>query len=92
MSLISWKIFHECVLVTAASHPESLKCPEFPPGPWIDLILDFCEPLPLGQYLFAVNDYYSRFKEVIVTERKTAKESIHQEINISIWNPKIHHC
>lgn len=67
---------HACNLVTSVNIPEPMKMRTFPTAPWIDIAIDFCGPLPSGHYLLVVIDYYSRFKEVIVTERITSKETI----------------
>lgn len=61
-----------CILVTKTNHCEPIKRRDLPTGPWLDLAIDFCRPLPSGHYLLVVIDYYSRFKEVIVMERITS--------------------
>ena len=45
-------------------------------GPWQDIAIDFMGPLPSGDYIFAVTDYYSRYVEVSISKRNTAEVAI----------------
>lgn len=49
---------------------------QLPTAPWEDIAVDFLGPLPDGQWLFVVVDYYSRFMEVVEMNRITAKDTI----------------
>lgn len=53
-----------CTLVSTPNPPEPLIRPELPNQPWTDLAADFLGPLPEGQYLLVIVDYYSRYMEV----------------------------
>jgi len=39
---------------------------EPPTGPWQDVAIDVLGPLPSGESLLVVVDYYSRFFEVVI--------------------------
>ena len=45
---------------------ELLKHTEFPTQPWQGLAADLMGPLPSGEYVFVVVDYYSHYFEVDV--------------------------
>lgn len=53
-----------CCLVSAPDAPEPMIRKELPSAPWQDVAVDFLGPLPDGQYLLVVVDYYSRYVEV----------------------------
>lgn len=65
-----------CRLVGLPSKPEPMKRRELPAKPWIDVALDFLGPLPTGEYILVVIDYYSRYKEIEVMKHITAEETI----------------
>ncbi|XP_062699677.1 uncharacterized protein K02A2.6-like [Aedes albopictus] len=65
-----------CSLVAAPNPPEPLIRKQLPDQPWIDVAADFLGPLPDGQYLLVVVDYYSRFMEVSEMHSITASETI----------------
>ncbi|XP_055644759.1 uncharacterized protein K02A2.6-like [Toxorhynchites rutilus septentrionalis] len=65
-----------CRLVGLPTKPEPMKRRELPVKPWIDVALDFLGPLPTGEYLLVVIDYYSRYKEIEVMKHITAEETI----------------
>ena len=52
---------HGCQLVRQATPPEPLMPTELPLGKWQDLSLDLLAPMPTGEYLLVVIDYYSRY-------------------------------
>ena len=60
------KTCHGCQLVALPTPSEPLKHTEFPSQPWQDLAADLMGPLPSGEYVFVVVDYYSRYFEVHV--------------------------
>ena len=59
---------HGCQLVGKPLPPEPLKRTELPTQPRQDLAVDLLGPLPTGEYLLVVVDYFSRFFEVAVTK------------------------
>lgn len=65
-----------CALVAAPNPPEPLIRKKLPDQPWIDVAADFLGPLPDGQYLLVVVDYYSRFMEVSEMNSITASDTI----------------
>jgi transposase InsO family protein len=65
-----------CQLVTSSPPPmEPLNMSEFPSGPWEELSLDFCGPLPSGEYLMVLIDEYSRYP-VIEILRSTSASTV----------------
>ena len=67
---------HGCQLVGKPLPPEPLKRTELPTQPWQDLVVDLLGPLPTGEHLLMVVDYFSRFFEVAVTRSVTAGKMI----------------
>jgi transposase InsO family protein len=67
---------HGCQLVAKANPPEPIVPTELPPGKWQDLAMDFLGPMPTGEYLFVVIDYYTRYYEVEITHSVTAKQTV----------------
>lgn len=65
-----------CRLVGLPSRPEPMQRRPLPSRPWIDVALDFLGPLPSGEYLLIIIDYYSRYKEIEIMNRITAKATI----------------
>ncbi|XP_055604267.1 uncharacterized protein K02A2.6-like [Uranotaenia lowii] len=65
-----------CTLVAAPSVPEAMIRKELPTQPWVDVAADFLGPLPDGQYLLVVIDYYSRFMEVVEMNSITAADTV----------------
>lgn len=62
--------------MSAPAKPEPMIRKMLPKSPWIDIAIDFLGPLPSGENLLVVIDYYSRYKEVEIMNRITAKESV----------------
>ena len=62
------KICHGCQLVSQPLKPEPMTRTEFPFAPWQHLGADLLGPLPSGDYIFVVVDYYSRFFEMEFTK------------------------
>ena len=58
------------------SRPDPLHMSPLPPKPWHTLNMDFCGPLPTGEYLFVIIDAYSRFPEVEIVHSTSAKAFI----------------
>ena len=67
---------HGCQGVSGPSNPEPLHLTELPQSPWQDISIDFMGPLPSGDYVFAVTDYYIRFVEVSISKKNTADVAI----------------
>ena len=70
------KSCHGCQVVSRPNGPESLYMTELAQGPWQDIAIDFMGPLPSGDYVFAVTDYYSRYVEINISKRNTAEVAI----------------
>ncbi|XP_055604888.1 uncharacterized protein K02A2.6-like [Uranotaenia lowii] len=64
-----------CRLVTLPEKPEPMHRRQMPLKAWVDVALDFLGPLPSGEYLLVIVDYYSRYKEIEVMSQITAKET-----------------
>ena len=65
-----------CQLVGHATPPEPLMPTELPLGKWQDLSLDLLGPMPTGEYLLVVIDYYSRYYEVEILMSVAASQFI----------------
>ncbi|XP_057672146.1 uncharacterized protein K02A2.6-like [Diorhabda carinulata] len=65
-----------CTLVSAPTISYSMKRRQIPTGPWIDVAVDFMGPLPSGDHLFVVVDYFSRYKEIKIMKSITAANTI----------------
>lgn len=70
-----------CRLVAMTMPAEPLKRTELPEGPWEYLGMDFLGPLPSGEKLLVVVDYYSRFVSVAIM-RETSAEKVIQELEV----------
>ena len=53
-----------CQLVGVPTKPEPMQRTKLPVVPWEHLAADFLGPLPSGESLFVLVDYYSRWKVV----------------------------
>lgn len=76
---------HACQVVSQTSNPEPIKSTEFPRGPWQLLGADLLGPLPSGDNLFVVVDYYSRYVEVEIMRKTTTDriiKSLHKMFQI----------
>lgn len=67
-----------CRLVSLPTKPEPMSRRSMPSKPWVDIAIDFLGPMPSGVYLLVVIDYYSRYKEVEVMNKITAKETVNR--------------
>ena len=56
------------------SPPEPMMRTEPPTGPWQDIAIDLMGPMPTGETLLVVVDYYSRFYEVVVMRSTTTQK------------------
>ena len=60
-----------CQMVSKPDPPEPIKNTELPPGPWQDVATDLLGPLPSGDSLLVVVDYFSRYIEVAPVRQTT---------------------
>jgi hypothetical protein len=67
---------HACQLVGSRPRPEPIKSTQLPEGPWTDIAIDLCGPLPNGDQLFVIVDYFSRWPEVIWLKNTSTKTII----------------
>lgn len=65
-----------CILVSGPNPPTPMKRRELPIQAWVDTAVDFLGPLPSGDYLFVIIDYFSRYKEIKIMRSITAKDTI----------------
>lgn len=65
------KTCHDCQLVGLPTLPEPLWHTEFPSQPRIDLAADLMGPLPSGEYVLVMVDYYSRYFRVEILTSMT---------------------
>lgn len=69
---------YECQLVAAPEPPEPMVRTRLPERPWQHIAVDFMGPLPNGQNLFVMVDYYSRFTEVIFMRQITTGKMLNE--------------
>ena len=69
------KTCHSCLLVSSSANPEPIKPTPLPSGPWQELAIDLLGPLPSGESVLVVVDYFSWYYEVEVV-RSTTSETI----------------
>lgn len=79
-----------CWLVSAPNKPESMSRRELPMSPWTDIAIDYLGPLPTGEFLLVVIDYFSRYMEVKPMSTITAEATINKldEIFIRLGFPR----
>lgn len=65
-----------CTLVSAPNPPNPMKRRELPAEAWVDVAMDLMGPLPSGDYIFVVIDYYSRYKEIKTSKNITSADII----------------
>lgn len=70
------KTCQSCLIVSAPSKPEPMTRRPLPIAPWIDIAIDFLGPLPTGEFLLVVIDYFSRYMEVKIMKSITAEATI----------------
>jgi hypothetical protein len=70
------KACYSCQLVTPCEKPEPMSRREMPTKPWEHLCADFLGPLPSGENLFVIVDYYSRWKEIFIVKTITSEKII----------------
>lgn len=67
---------HGCQVVGQFSPPEPMQRTEPPTGPWQDVAVDIMGPMPTGENLLVIVDYYSRFFEVVTMRSTTSQKMI----------------
>lgn len=65
-----------CRLVQVANPPEPMQRRPLPDKPWVDIAIDFLGPMPTGEYILVIIDYFSRYISLEVMTHITAKETI----------------
>lgn len=71
-----------CQLIGMPSKPLPMSRRELPTKPWVDVAIDFMGPLPLGEYLFVIVDYFSRYKEVEIMTRISSRDTVERLVKI----------
>ena len=66
------RLCRECQRVGLPDPPEEMRRTELPKGPWQDLAADFMGPLPNGEYVLVIVDYFSHYFEVNFIRRVTS--------------------
>ena len=67
-----------CQLVTKNVPPPPVKPTMLPKQPWEEVAVDLMGPLPTGEHLLVLVDYYSRWMEVDVIRTTSSKTIIHR--------------
>ena len=70
------KSCHGCQVVGQLNVPEPMKRTEPPSGPWQDVAVDLMGPMPTGESLLVVVDYYSRYYEVVIMHSTTTEKIV----------------
>lgn len=68
------KSCHGCQLVGKATKPEPMVRTELPTMPWQHLALDLLGPLPSGESIVVLVDYYSRWFEIDIMKSTTSEK------------------
>lgn len=78
------------MLVAQRSRPPPMTRHTLPSGPWTEIALDLLGPLPNGEIVLVVIDYYSRYTEVFFLKSTTSEKIISclKEIFTRLGNPK----
>ena len=61
---------------TRPNAPEPIRSTPLPTGPWRDLAVDLMGPLPDGESILVLVDYYSRYYEVDILKSTTTEKVI----------------
>lgn len=69
---------HGCQAVAPPVPPPPVKSTPLPEAPWEHLAADLLGPLPSGESLLVVVDYYSRYFEVDIMTSTTAGAIVHR--------------
>ena len=63
-------------IVSGKPFPEPMKRTVLPEGPWQDVAADLLGPLPGGEYLLVVVDYYSRYFEIEILKSVLSRDIV----------------
>ena len=78
------KTCHGCQLVSSPANPEPIKSTPLPIGPWQDLAIDLLGPLPSGESVLVIVDYFSRYYEVEIMQSTTSEK-------VRVFEENLHH-
>ena len=67
---------HGCQVTGGTAEREPVRVTELPNGPWEDLAVDILGPLPNGESILVVVDYYSRWYEIRILTSTVASKVI----------------
>ena len=67
---------HGCQLMSRQNPPEPIRSSEMPQGPRQNLAMDFIGPLPSGDSMLVVGDYYSHYYEIAVMKTTNSEKAI----------------
>ena len=70
------KVCHGCQVTSGFNPPEPMSRVLPPSAPWQDCGVDLLGPLPTGDSILVVIDYYSRFLEVAILKSTTSAKVI----------------
>ena len=70
------KSCHGCQVVRGFCAPEPMQRVEPPTGPWQDVAIDVLGPLPSGESLLVVVDYYGGLFEVVIMQSTTSQKMV----------------
>lgn len=70
------KTCYGCQLVTRPSSPEPIRTTTLPTGPWRDLAVDLLGPLPTGESILVIVDYYSHYYEIGILKSTVSSKII----------------
>ena len=70
------KTCYGCQLVSRPEPREPVRTSTLPTGPWRDLAVDLLGPLPTGESILVVVDYYSRYYEIDIMKSTVASRVI----------------
>lgn len=65
-----------CQIVSVPDRPEPMSRRPLPDKPWDDIAIDYLGPIGNSEYILVVVDYFSRYLEVEITNKITAKATI----------------
>ena len=65
-----------CQLVARSTPPEPIVSTELPPGKWQDLAIDLLGPMPTGESILVLVDYYTLYYEAEITQTTNTRRVI----------------